>query len=41
MDKLEQVKQRIDKFNKDWDWDKFHSLSIFESKAMHNNFRRS
>ena len=27
MDKLEQVKQRIDKFNKDRDWDKFHSPS--------------
>ena len=27
MDKLEQVKQRIDKFNKDRDWDKFHSRS--------------
>ena len=24
---LEQVKQRIDKFNKDRDWDKFHSPS--------------
>ena len=27
MDKFEQVKQRIDKFNKDRDWDKFHSPS--------------
>ena len=27
MDKLEQLKQRIDKFNKDRDWDKFHSPS--------------
>ena len=27
MDKLKQVKQRIDKFNKDRDWDKFHSPS--------------
>ena len=27
MDKLEQVKQRIDKFNKDRDWNKFHSPS--------------
>ena len=27
MDKLEQVLQRIDKFNKDRDWDKFHSPS--------------
>ena len=27
MDKLEQIKQRIDKFNKDRDWDKFHSPS--------------
>lgn len=27
MDKLEQVKQRIDTFNKDRDWDKFHSPS--------------
>ena len=27
MDELEQVKQRIDKFNKDRDWDKFHSPS--------------
>ena len=27
MDRLEQVKQRIDKFNKDRDWDKFHSPS--------------
>ena len=25
MSKLEQLKQRIDKFNKDRDWDKFHS----------------
>lgn len=25
MDRLEQLKQRIDKFNKDRDWDKFHS----------------
>lgn len=25
MNKLEQVKQRIDKFNTDRDWDKFHS----------------
>ena len=27
MDRLEQLKQRIDKFNKDRDWDKFHSPS--------------
>ena len=27
MDKLDKVKQRIDKFNKDRDWDKFHSPS--------------
>ena len=27
MDKLEQVKQRIDKFNKDRDWDQFHTPS--------------
>ena len=27
MDKLELLKQRIDKFNKDRDWDKFHSPS--------------
>ena len=27
MDKLELVLQRIDKFNKDRDWDKFHSPS--------------
>ena len=27
MDKLELVKERIDKFNKDRDWDKFHSPS--------------
>ena len=27
MDKLEQLKQRIDKFNKDRDWDKFHTPS--------------
>ena len=27
MDRLEQIKQRIDKFNKDRDWDKFHSPS--------------
>ena len=27
MDRFEQVKQRIDKFNKDRDWDKFHSPS--------------
>ena len=25
MERLEQVMQRIDKFNKDRDWDKFHS----------------
>ena len=27
MDKLEQVKQRIDKFNKDRDWRQFHTPS--------------
>ena len=27
MDRLEQVKQRIDKFNKDRDWDQFHTPS--------------
>ena len=27
MDILEQVKQRIDKFNKDRDWDQFHTPS--------------
>ena len=27
MDKLEQLKQRIEKFNKDRDWDKFHTPS--------------
>jgi NTP pyrophosphatase (non-canonical NTP hydrolase) len=27
MDKLELVKQRIDKFNKDRDWDQFHTPS--------------
>ena len=27
MDKLDKVKQRIDKFNKDRDWNKFHSPS--------------
>ena len=27
MDRFEQVKLRIDKFNKDRDWDKFHSPS--------------
>ena len=27
MDRLEQVIQRIDKFNKDRDWDKFHASS--------------
>lgn len=27
MDRLEQVLKRIDKFNKDRDWDKFHSPS--------------
>ena len=27
MDRFEQVKQRIDKFNKDRDWDKFHTPS--------------
>ena len=27
MDKLEQLKQRIDKFNKDRDWDQFHTPS--------------
>lgn len=25
MDRLEEVKQRIDKFNKDRDWDQFHT----------------
>ena len=25
MDRLEQLKQRIDKFNKDRDWDQFHT----------------
>ena len=25
MERLDQVRQRIDKFNKDRDWDKFHS----------------
>ena len=25
MDRLEELKQRIDKFNKDRDWDQFHS----------------
>ena len=27
MERFDQVKQRIDKFNKDRDWDKFHSPS--------------
>ena len=27
MEKLDQVKQRIDKFNKDRDWDQFHTPS--------------
>ena len=27
MDKLEQIKERIDKFNKDRDWDQFHTPS--------------
>ena len=27
MERLDQVRQRIDKFNKDRDWDKFHSPS--------------
>ena len=27
MDSLEQLKQRIDKFNKDRDWDQFHTPS--------------
>ena len=27
MERLEQIMQRIDKFNKDRDWDKFHSPS--------------
>ena len=27
MEKLEQLKQRIDKFNKDRDWDQFHTPS--------------
>ena len=27
MDRFEQVKQRIDKFNKDRDWDQFHTPS--------------
>ena len=41
MDKLDQVKQRIDKFNKDRDWDQFHtpvnlakSISIEASELL-------
>ena len=41
MDRFEQVKQRIDKFNKDRDWDQFHtpvnlakSISIEASELL-------
>ena len=41
MDRLEEVKQRIDKFNKDRDWDQFHtpanlakSISIEASELL-------
>ena len=38
MDKLDQVKQRIDKFNKDRDWDKFHSpVNLAKSISIEAN----
>ena len=38
MDRLEQVKQRIDKFNKDRDWDKFHSpVNLAKSISIEAN----
>lgn len=38
MDRLEQVKQRIDKFNKDRDWDKFHSpVNLAKSISIESN----
>ena len=44
MDRLEQLKQRIDKFNKDRDWDQFHtpsnlskSISIEANELLYSN----
>lgn len=38
MDKLEKVIQRIDKFNKDRDWDKFHSpVNLAKSISIEAN----
>ena len=38
MDKLEQLKQRIDKFNKDRDWDQFHTPSnLAKSISIESN----
>jgi NTP pyrophosphatase (non-canonical NTP hydrolase) len=38
MDKLELVKQRIDKFNKDRDWDQFHSpVNLAKSISIEAN----
>ena len=38
MDRFELVKQRIDKFNKDRDWDKFHSpVNLAKSISIEAN----
>ena len=38
MDKLEQLKQRIDKFNKDRDWDQFHTpVNLAKSISIEAN----
>ena len=38
MERLDQVKQRIDKFNKDRDWDKFHTpVNLAKSISIEAN----
>ena len=38
MDKLEQLRQRIDKFNKDRDWDQFHTpVNLAKSISIEAN----
>ena len=38
MDRLEELKQRIDKFNKDRDWDQFHSpVNLAKSISIEAN----
>ena len=38
MEKLEQLMQRIDKFNKDRDWDQFHSpVNLAKSISIEAN----